>query len=165
VEIAYRCEDADLVAFADFHVQRAAVDAQVRRWLVYGYAGFVLLLLSLYVRFGPVEFAIVLLLVGPIVIAVWPTGLRWFYRRQVLAAARALNSSASDGPVLLRLEGDGLVRVTPQGQGPFQVHEVVERPDHLLLHVSATQAFVIPRQRVVRGDAAAFAAAARQRQA
>lgn len=165
MEIEYRCEDGDLVAFADLHMQRPAVDAQVRRWLVYGYAGFVLLLASIYFRFGPVEFAIVLLLVGPIVIAVWPTGLRWFYRRHVLAATRTLNAIASDGPVLLRLEGARLVRVTPQGHGPFQIRDVVERPEHVLIHVSPAEAFVIARARVVRGDAGAFAAAARQQQA
>ena len=80
MEIEYRCADGDLVAFADLHLHKPAVDAKVRRSVLYGYAGFVLLLAWLYFRFGPVEFAIVLLLVGPIVIAVWPTGLRWFYR-------------------------------------------------------------------------------------
>ena len=164
MEIEYRCEDGDLVAFADLHLQRPAIDAKVRRWLVRGYAGFVVLLAWLFFRFGPIEFAIVLLLVGPIVIAVWPTGLRWFYRRRVLAAARALNTSASDGLVVLRLEGASLIRVSPQGQGSFQVQEVVESPDYLLIHVGPTQAFVIARRRVVRGDAAAFADAVRQRQ-
>ena len=68
MEIEYRCADGDLVAFADLHLHKPAVDAKVRRSVLYGYAGFVLLLAWLYFRFGPVEFAIVLLLVGPIVI-------------------------------------------------------------------------------------------------
>ena len=164
MEIEYRCADGDLVAFADLHLQKPAVDARVRRSVLYGYAGFVLLLAWLYFRFGPVEFAIVLLLVGPIVIAVWPTGLRWFYRRQVLAAARALNRHGSDDPVLLRLDGAGIARITSQGDARFQVLEVVERADHVQIFVGPARAFVIARQQVVRGDAAAFAAAARQPQ-
>lgn len=162
MEIAYRCADGDLAAFADFHVQKPAVDARVRRSVLYGYAGFVLLLAWLYFRFGPVEFAIVLLLVGPIVIAVWPTGLRWFYRRRVLAAARTLNRAGPDDLVLLRLDGAGLARITPQGDARFQVQDVVERPEHVLIFVDAARAFVIARQQVVRGDAAAFAGSARQ---
>ena len=163
MEIEYRCADGDLAAFADLHLQKPAVDARVRRSVLYGYAGFVLLLAWLYFRFGPVEFAIVLLLLGPVVIAVWPTGLRWLYGRKVLAATRALNGSGSDDPVLLRLDGAGLARITPQGDDRFQVLEIVELPAHVLIFVGPARAFVIARQQVVRGDAAAFAAAARQR--
>jgi hypothetical protein len=163
VEIEYRCADGDLVPFADLHLRKPAVDARVRRSVLYGYASFVLLLAWLYFRFGPVEFAIVLLLVGPIVIAVWPTGLRWFYRRRVLAAARSLNRAGSDDLVVLRLDDAGLARITPQGDARFQVLEVVERPEHVLIFVDPARAFVIARQQVIRGDAAAFAAAARQR--
>jgi hypothetical protein len=163
VEIEYRCADGDLAAFADLHLQKPAVDSRVRRSVLYGYAGFVLLLAWLYFRFGPVEFAIVLLLVGPIVIAVWPTGLRWFYGKRVLAAARALNGAGPDDPVLLRLDGAGLARITPKGDDRFQVLEIVELPEHVLIFVGPARAFVIARQQVVRGDAAAFAAAARQR--
>jgi len=163
VEIEYRCADGDLAAFADLHLQRPGVDARVRRSVLYGYAGFVLLLAWLYFRFGPAEFAIVLLLVGPIVIAVWPTGLRWFYGRKVLAEARALNGAGSDDPVLLRLDGTGLARITRQGDDRFHVLEIVELPEHVLVFVGPARAFIIARQKVVRGDAAAFAAAARPR--
>ena len=109
MEIEYRCADGDLAAFADLHLQKPAVDARVRRSVLYGYAGFVLLLAWLYFRFGPVEFAIVLLLVGPVVIAVWPTGLRWFYGRKVLAATRALNGPGPTIPCC----SDSMAQVSP----------------------------------------------------
>jgi len=164
VEIEYRCAEGDLVAFADLHLQKPAVDTKVRRSVLYGYAGFVLLLAWLYFRFGPVEFAIVLLVFGPIVIAVWPPALRWLYRRQVLGAARALNRAGSDEPVVLRLDDGALARISSQGNAPLQVLEIVERPEHLVIYVGPSQAFVVARQRVVRGDPAAFVAAARRRQ-
>jgi hypothetical protein len=166
VELEYRCEASDLLAFADLHMRRPAVDRVVRRWLVYGYACFVALLGLIYFRFGPGEFAIVLVVIGPVYIAVWPTALRWFYRNRLVTAAREHNSSAVDGSVTLRVDDAGLTRVAPPGQPPFRsIREVVDEVDYLLIYAASAQAFVIARDRVVRGDPAAFAAAARLRTA
>jgi hypothetical protein len=164
VELEYRCEAGDLLAFADLHMRRPAVDRAVRRWLVYGYACFVALLGLIYFRFGAGEFAIVLVVLGPVYIAVWPTGLRWLYRHRLVASARELNSSDAAGNVTLRVDDAGLTRVAPPGQAPFRsIREVVDEVDYLLIYVGPAAAFVMARDRVVRGDPAAFAAAARLR--
>ena len=164
MELEYRCDDGDLLAFADLHMRRPAVDRMVRQWMVYGYACLVVLLGLTYFRLGPDEFAIVLVVLGPVWIAVWPTSLRWFYRNRVVAAARALNRLAGDGRVVLRLDEAGLTRLAPAGEpSPFAIDDVVETPERLFIYVDKERAFVIPHARVERGDIAAVAVAARQR--
>jgi len=149
-----------MVAFLDYHSQHSAAAREVRRQQNYGYL-FLLAAFGLVLwYFGAVALAIAILVLGPIWAALWPARARRLARNQAARFYPKGPNPMFDGPHVLRLDDAGLVSIAAgaESRTPFaSIQRIVDTTDYLFVYVSAIQAFVVPRRRVSRGDATAFA--------
>jgi hypothetical protein len=155
VELEYRVEEGDLVAFLDQHMRHSEAARDIRRRQTYGYAFLFMVFGLVFWLFGEVALAIAFLVLGPLWIAWWPARAQRIYRKQALAMYREGHNPMFTEPHLLRLEDTALVGGTASAQAQIaltSVQRIVETPDYLFVYVGAMQAFIVPRRRVVRGD-------------
>jgi YcxB-like protein len=160
VEIEYRVEDGDIVAFLDHHSEHSAAAREIRRRQTYGYAILITILVLVLWFFGGMALAIAILVLGPVWVAWWPARARRLARKQAAALYPEGPNPMFDGPHVLRLDEGGLVSIAPGAESRMpltNIQRVVETEDHLFVYVGSIQAFVVPRHRVARGDVRAFA--------
>jgi YcxB-like protein len=160
VEIEYRVEEGDILAFLDHHSQHSAAAREIRRRQTSGYAILVAIFILVRWFFGGMALAIAILVLGPVWVAWWPSRARRLARKQAAALYPKGPNQMFDGPHVLRIDDGGLVSIAPgaQSRTPFtSIQCVVDTEDHLFVYVGAIQAFVVPRRRVARGDVRAFA--------
>ena len=161
MELEYRFEEGDLLAFLDHHMQHSEAARDIRRRQTYGYAFLFAVFGLVFWFFGEAALAIAFLVLGPVWVAWWPARSRQIYRKQALAMYREGQNPLFEGPHVLRLEETGLVATTPKAEARFaltSVQRVVDTADYLFIYFGAMQAFIVPRRRVSRGDVTAFAA-------
>jgi YcxB-like protein len=166
VEIEYRVEEGDVLAFLDHHSEHSAAAREIRRRQTYGYAILLAILGLVLWFFGETALVIAFLVLGPVWVAWWPARARRLARKQAAALYREGPNPMFDGPHVLRLDEGGIVAIAPGAESrlPFtSVQRVVDTPDYLFVYVGAIQAFVVPRRRVARGDVRAFAEQLRRR--
>lgn len=173
MELEFRLEEGDVLAFLDHHGEHSAAAREMRRRQNYGYL-FLLAAFALVLwYFGATALAIAILVLGPVWAAWWPARARRLARQQAAAFYPRAPNPMFDGPHVLGLDDAGLVSIVPrtlpdgmaaETRTPFtSVQRIVDTPDYLFIYVSAIQAIVVPRRRVSRGDVIAFAAHLQQR--
>ena len=166
MELEYRFEESDLLAFLDYHMQHSEAAREIRRRQTYGYA-FLFAVFGLVLWFfGDVALAIAFLVLGPVWIAWWPARSRQIYRKQALAMYREGQNPMFEGPHVLRLEDAGLVATTPKAEARIaltSIQRIAETADYVFVYVGALQAFIVPRRRVSRGDVDIFVQQVRNR--
>jgi len=161
MELEYRVEEGDLLAFLDHHMQHSDAARTIRRRQTYGYAVLFAVFGLVFWFFGETALAGAFLVLGPVWVAWWPVRARQIYRKQALAMYREGPNPLFEGPHVLTLDDAGLVATTPRAEARFaltNVQRVVETPDYLFVYLGAMQAFIVPRRRVSKGDVTAFAA-------
>jgi hypothetical protein len=160
VELEYTIEEGDRDAFLDYHTHQSAALQELRRRHVYGYGILLAIFAAIFWLFGETAVAISFLILGPIWAAWWPSRTRRMARAQAEAFYRADPAALRVGRHRLALDG-GLLSADSLGEHRLPasaVQRVVRLPEHLLIYMGPMAALVIPRLRVLRGDAAAFAA-------
>ena len=159
MEIEFSVEEADVLAFSEYHNEHSESAQAIRLRNTYGYGlafmgvGVVLLLV------GSVGLGVAFLLLGPIWMVYWPRRARQFYRKQAAALWREGRNPIFQGSHILRLEDNGLLSISPAGESrmPLRtVQRLVTTPDLFLIYMGAIQAIIVPRGRVVRGDVDKF---------
>jgi hypothetical protein len=166
VELEYRFEEGDLLAFLDYHMQHSEAARDIRRRQTYGYAFLFVIFGLVFWFFGEAALAIAFLVLGPVWVAWWPARARRIYRKQALAMYREGQNPMFEGPHVLRLDEASLVTTTPAAEARIaltSVQRIANTPDYLFIYVGAIQAFIVPRGRVSRGDLNAFAEQLQQR--
>jgi hypothetical protein len=159
MELEYRFEESDLLAFLDHHMQHSEAAREVRRRQTYGYAFLFAVFGLVFWFFGEAALAIAFLVLGPVWIAWWPARSRQIYRKQAMAMYREGQNPMFEGPHVLRLDETGLVAITPKAEARIaltSVQRIVDTADYLFVYVGALQAFIVPRGRVTRGDVDIF---------
>ena len=159
MELEYRFEEGDLLAFLDHHMQHSESARDIRRRQTYGYAFLFVIFALVFWFFGEAALAIAFLVLGPLWIAWWPARSRQIYRKQALKMYREGQNPLFEGPHVLKLDDAGLVATTPKAEARFaltSVQRVVDTPEYVFIYLGAMQAFIIPRGRVVRGDVDIF---------
>jgi YcxB-like protein len=166
MELEYRFEESDLLAFLDHHMQYSEAARDIRRRQTYGYAFLFAVFGLVFWFFGEAALAIAFLVLGPVWIAWWPTRSRQIYRKQALAMYREGQNPLFEGAHVLRLDDTGLVATTPKAEARFAltgIQRIVETPDYIFVYLGAMQAFIVPRRRVSRGDVDIFVQELRRR--
>ncbi len=159
MELEYRFEEGDLLAFLDHHMQHSESARDIRRRQTYGYAFLFVIFALVFWFFGEAALAIAFLVLGPLWIAWWPARSRQIYRKQALKMYREGQNPLFEGPHVLKLDDAGLVATTPKAEARFaltSVQRVVDTPEYVFIYLGAMQAFIIPRGRVDRGDVDIF---------
>jgi uncharacterized membrane protein YedE/YeeE len=159
MELEFRLEEADVLAFLDHHMQHSGAARDIRRRQIYGHAFLVVIFGLVFWFLGEAALAIAFLVLGPVWVAWWPARARQTYRKQALAMYREGQNPMLEGHHVLRLDDAGLVAVTPAAEARMSltsVGRIVDTPDHLFIYVGAVQAIIVPRRRVVRGDVDIF---------
>ena len=166
MELEYRLEEGDVLAFLDYHMQHSEAARDVRRRQTYGYAFLFAVFGLVFWFFGEAALAIAFLVLGPVWIAWWPARSRQIYRKQALAMYREGQNPMFEGSHVLRLADAGLVAITPNAEAKIaltSVQRIVDTPESLFVYVGAMQAFIVPRRRVSRGDVDIFVQELRRR--
>ena len=166
MELEYRLEEGDVLAFLDYHMQHSGAARDIRRRQTYGYAFLFAVFGLVFWFFGEAALAIAFLVLGPVWIAWWPARSRQIYRKQALAMYREGQNPMFEGSHVLRLEDASLVAITPNAEAKIaltSVQRIVDTPDSLFVYVGAMQAFIVPRRRVSRGDVDIFVQELRRR--
>ncbi len=166
MELEYRLEEGDVLAFLDYHMQHSEAARDVRRRQTYGYAFLFAVFGLVFWFFGEAALAIAFLVLGPVWIAWWPARSRQIYRKQALAMYREGQNPMFEGSHVLRLEDASLVAITPNAEAKIaltSVQRIVDTPESLFVYVGAMQAFIVPRRRVSRGDVDIFVQELRRR--
>ena len=161
MELEYRFEEGDLLAFLDYHMQHSEAARDIRRRQTYGYAFLFVIFGLVFWFFGEAALAIAFLVLGPVWIAWWPARSRQIYRKQALKMYREGQNPLFEGPHVLKLDDAGLVATTPKAEARFaltSVQRVVDTREYVFIYLGAMQAFIVPRRQVSRGDVTAFAA-------
>ena len=117
MELEYRFEEGDLLAFLDHHMQHSESARDIRRRQTYGYAFLFAMFALVFWFFGEAALAIAFLVLGPVWIAWWPARSRQIYRKQALTMYREGQNPLFEGPHVLRLDETGLVAIDTQGRG------------------------------------------------
>jgi YcxB-like protein len=159
MEIEFSVEEADVLAFCEYHNERSQSAQTIRRRNTYGYGvgfmGFGILLLFL----GPTALGVAFLLLGPLWIVYWPRHARHLYQKQAAALWREGRNPIFEGSHVLRLDDTSLVSISAAGESRMPlgtIQRLVTTPHLLLIYVGAVQAIIVPRRRVVRGDVDKF---------
>jgi YcxB-like protein len=166
VEIEYRVEEGDILAFLDHHSEYSPAAREIRRRQTYGYAILFAIFGLVFWFFGETALAIAFLVLGPVWVAWWPARARQLARKQAAALYGEGRNPMFDGSHVLEIDEAGLVCTAPgvQSRMPLtSVQRVVETPEHIFIYLGAIQALVVPRRSVTRGDAAAFSNELRRR--
>jgi hypothetical protein len=159
VELEFKVDEGDVLAFVDHHSQHSPTAREIRRRQTYGYAFLLAVFGIVFWFFGEAALAIAFLVLGPLWIVWWPARSRRLVRQQATAFYRESPSPIFDGPHVLSIDGAELVYVTPAGQSRMPVSTVQgisTMPDYVFIHVGPVQAVVVPRRRVSRGDLNVF---------
>ena len=166
VELEYRLEESDLVAFLDYHCQYSEALREIRRGQMYGYAILLAVFALVYWFFGETAVGIAFLVLGPAWAAWWPARARRLARKQAAAFYGQGPNALPEGPNALKLDDEALFLRSPASDTRLplpSVERIVETPDYLFIYVGSIQALIVPRRRVTRGDVTAFAGQLRQR--
>ncbi len=159
MELEFRLEEGDVLAFLEDHGEHSPASREIRRRQNYGH---LFLLATFYLilwYFGALALTIAILVLGPVWVAWWPARARRQAREQAAAFYPKAPNPLFDGPHVLRLDDAALLYVTPAAESrmPFTtIKRIASTPDYLFIYVGPVQAIVVPRRRVSRGDAATF---------
>jgi hypothetical protein len=155
MEIEFSVEEADILAFSEYHNEHSESAKATRRRDTYGYGiAFTVMGIVLFL-IGSVALGVAFFLVGPLWMLFWPKRVQHLYRKQAAALWREGRNPMFEGSHVLRLEDTSLVSISPAGESrmPLRtIQRLATTPDLLLIYMGAVQAIIVPRRRVVRGD-------------
>lgn len=117
----------------------------------------VMFAISLFSVFFEMAFSAVVMLAAGICLLFWPKLTAKKYGAQMDLTARYIRNK----PFTLRFFDDEIAEFTPVGEMHVRyedVFRVVESADMLLIYISAGQAYVLFKNEITRGDAAALSA-------
>jgi hypothetical protein len=156
VELEFRLEEGDVLAFLEHHGEHSAAAREIRRRQNYGHLFLVVTFYLILWYLGALALTIAILVLGPLWVAWWPARARRHAREQAAAFYPAAPNPLFDGTHVLRLDDTGLQYVTPAAESrmPFTtIQRIASTPDYVFIYVGSVQAIVVPRRRVSRGDA------------
>jgi len=155
MEIEFSVEEADILAFCEYHNEHSESAKATRRRNTYGY-GFAFTVMGIVLFLvGSVALGVAFFLLGPLWMVYWPKRVRHLYRKQAVALWREGRNPIFEGSHVLRLEDASLVSISPAGESRMPVRTIqrlATTPDLLLIYMGAVQAIIVPRRRVIRGD-------------
>ena len=113
MELEYRLEEGDLVAFLDHHSQHSESLREIRRRQMYGYAILVAVFALVYWFFGETAVGIAFLVLGPAWAAWWPARARRLARKEAAAFYAQGPNALQEGPYALRVDDEALFLRSP----------------------------------------------------
>jgi hypothetical protein len=160
VEIEYDLGEADLLALTLFRLQRADGRSGLlfRRRLAY-LLGFSVLAIGSWLTLHQPLLPVVFMILGAGFSIFYSQWLQWTIRRRVSSIHKDPRNSSAFAVRTLRAGDECLEEISPLGETKIKwpaIDDLTETPAHAFISANGVPSFIVPRDRLSKGDYVAF---------